>query len=91
MTYLDGLYDALSRRNRSGDDEDSISKIRNFLENEDFDSDALREDVYGVNEICSKGSNISKVVNDKTQFKAIQDYIEIFNVCHLFYIHIVYI
>ena len=86
MTYMDGLYEELSRRNRFGDNE-SISKIQNFLENEEYDSDALKEDVYGLNQVGQE-SNISKAVKDQTQFKVIQDYIRDFKCMYV--IHLIF-
>ena len=70
MTFMDGLVECLA--NKYGDKQQIIS-LKQRLSEEQFDSDALEQDVFKND---NKHSNISQFIqNNKQKYQAIQDYI----------------
>ena len=68
-TFIDGLYINLKQRGAEND----LCTVHEFLENEEYDSDAIMQDVpFDSN---PDTSNISIMTNEST-FDLIKDYIQ---------------
>eukprot|EP01084_Bolivina_argentea_P227794 384783_1 len=69
MTYLDELYEYLCKYNEDITST-SINKLRQYIENEEFDTETLQTDVDLVED-----GNISININDKQVIEAILNFI----------------
>eukprot|EP01084_Bolivina_argentea_P227791 384779_1 len=69
MTYLDELYEYLCKYNEDITST-SINKLRQYIENEEFDTETLQTDIDLVEE-----GNISINVNDKQLTEAVSNFI----------------
>ena len=69
-TFIDGLYAHLSNLRGVRDRE----KLRNVVEANEYDSDALLEDIS--EETNDDQSNVSGLLQDKTSFDLIKQYIK---------------
>eukprot|EP01084_Bolivina_argentea_P003037 5667_1 len=92
MTFLDGLYNHLSDQGILHKD---LNKLKQFLKDEHFDSDAAEQDVLNV--LNENESNMLQILNKNSYVEYCKDYVQntklsasSFNIGYIFYYWIHY-